>query len=133
MKRLMFALLAALALAMTEGCHCGGPNAGVDAGTGGGSAGGGGAVGGGAGGGVTGGGSGGGGTGGGATGGGTGTGGGGGGGVANAPGPAKDIVSGAGHLNGGRFVMDAQVGQGTPQAPATGGGRVIQGNTAIKR
>jgi hypothetical protein len=36
-------------------------------------------------------------------------------------------------MTGGSFIMNAQVGQGTPQAPATGGGRVIQGNTAIKR
>lgn len=47
--------------------------------------------------------------------------------------PARDIIAGSGRLSGGAFVMDAQVGQGTPQAPATGGARVIQGNTAIKR
>jgi hypothetical protein len=47
--------------------------------------------------------------------------------------PAKDLVSGSGRLTGGNFVMNAQVGQGMPQAPATGGGRIIEGNTAIKR
>jgi hypothetical protein len=47
--------------------------------------------------------------------------------------PAKDIIAGSGRLTGGNFVMNAQVGQGLPQAPATGGGRVIQGNAAIKR
>lgn len=130
MKRLSFAVLAAVALATTQGCNCGGTNPSDDAGTGGGSGGGavtGGGAGGGSGGGATGGGGG--------VGGGTGTGGGtggAGGGTARAVGPAKDVVSGAGRLSGGNFVMNAQIGQGTPQAPATGGGRVLQGNTAIK-
>lgn len=57
----------------------------------------------------------------------------GGGGAVTAARQAKDIISGSGRLTGGNFVMNAQVGQGVPQAPATGGGRVIQGNTSIKR
>ena len=133
MKRLVFAVGVSVALATTQGCMCGapGPNndAGTGGGTGGGRTGGGGGTTGGGGGGATGGGSGGGVTGGG---GGT-TGGGNGGGTASAARPAKDIISGAGRMTGGNFIMNAQVGQGTPQAPATGGGRVIQGNTAIKR
>ncbi len=143
MKRFALALLSAFTL-VTQGCDCG-AKPGTDGGVGGGSVGGGGGVtGGGTGGGVTGGGTGGGatggGTGGGATGGGTGggatgggAGGGTGGGAAASVRPAKDIVAGGGRMTGGNFVMNAQVGQGTPQAPATGGGRVIQGNTAIKR
>ena len=115
----------------------GGSGGGLGGGTGGGS-GGGGAVGGG-GGSVAGGGGGALGGGGGTTGGGGGTTGGGGGttGGGGGRGPtvfrANDVVTGAGRITGGTFVMDAQVGQGTPQAPATGGSRVLQGNTAIKR
>ena len=119
------------------GCTCGATNPNGDGGTGG--SGGGATTGGGSGGGATGGGTGGGatggGSGGGATGGGTGGGvtGGGTGGMAGSTRPAKDVISGAGRMTGGNFIMNAQVGQGTPQAPASGGGRVIQGNTAIKR
>ena len=141
MKRILFAALCTLALA-TQSCNCN-ENPAVDGGTGGGAGGGSGGSGGGTmmgggtggsgggtGGGATGGGSGGG-TGGGVTGGGAG--GGTGGGMTAALPPAKDIISGSGRMTGGNFVMNAQVGQGLPQAPATGGGRVIQGNTAIKR
>jgi len=46
---------------------------------------------------------------------------------------ATNVVAGAGRLTGGTFIMNAQVGQGVPQGPVTGGGRVIGGNTAIKR
>ena len=134
MKRLLFAALLGVAIA---GCTCGATNPNGDGGTGGsGGSGGGATTGGGSGGGATGGGGGtGGGTGGGATGGGTGGGatGGGTGGMAGTTGPAKDVISGAGRMTGGNFIMNAQVGQGAPQAPASGGGRVIQGNTAIKR
>lgn len=143
MKRLLFAVLLAVAVASAQGCSCGATNPSDDGGTGGGRTGGGTGTGGGS---TTGGGTGGGGTGGGSTGGGTGggatgggggggggaTGGGAGGGMATAR-PAKDVISGSGRIAGGNFVMNAQVGQGVPQAPATGGGRVIQGNTAIKR
>lgn len=115
------------------GATGGGGGASVGGGSGGGGdpqGGGGGALGGGAGGGTGGGSTGGGG--GSTAGGGGGTTGGGSGGATGSV-KADDVISGAGHLTGGTFVMDAQVGQGTPQAPATGGGRVIQGNTAIKR
>jgi hypothetical protein len=97
------------ALAATQGCSCGTPNPGQDGGTG--------ASGGGGGGGSSGG----------------GTGGGSGGGATIALRPAIDIISGTGRVTGGNFVMTVQVGQGMPQAPTTGGGRIIQGNTAIKR
>ncbi len=136
MKRFLFALVVGFALLTAQGCSCGGSNPGDDGtgGAGGGQTGGGsggGSSGGGTGGGATGGGFGGG-TGGGGTAGGSGGGTGGGGATVQVR-PAKDIISGSGRVTGGNFVMDAQLGQGTPQAPANGGGRVIQGNTAIKR
>ena len=144
MKRLSWALVVSVALLTAQGCSCG-SNPAVDGGTGGngggqtgGGSGGGGSGGGGSGGGGSGGGSGGG-TGGGAMGGGAGgsagggSGGGTGGGATAQLPPAQDVISGSGRVTGGNFVMDAQLGQGAPQAPANGGGRVIEGNTAIKR
>lgn len=132
MKRLSFTLVVIVSLVTAQGCSCGATPSG-DAGTGGGGGpAGGGTAGGGTGGGAAGGGTGGGSTGGGSGGGGGATGGGAGGGAA-AAGPANDVISGAGRMTGGNFIMNAQVGQGAPQAPATGGGRILQGNTAIKR
>ena len=52
---------------------------------------------------------------------------------AGTPTPASnELTSGAGHVSGGTMTMDVQIGHGTSQAPATGAGTTVEGNTAIK-
>ncbi|MDP1920523.1 MAG: hypothetical protein Q8L14_30050 [Myxococcales bacterium] len=152
MSRLrQLALTAVVAFTGFDGCTCSEPPV-ADGGTagggtagggtaGGGTAGGGTAGGGTAGGGTAGGGTAGGGTaGGGTAGGGTAGGGTAGGGTAGggtAGGTVSrqiiEVISGSGRLTGGGRIVDVQIGHAVDQAPTSGGGRTVQGNSAIKR
>lgn len=46
--------------------------------------------------------------------------------------PAYELTGGAQAVKGSRFSADVQIGHGIGQAPATGDGKVIQGNAAVK-
>lgn len=43
-----------------------------------------------------------------------------------------EIVPAGGRLTGGGYTLDVQVGHATSQAPATGGGKQVEGNAPIK-
>ena len=51
---------------------------------------------------------------------------------APAPLPAYEVTGGAAKLSGSRFKADVQIGHGISQEPVTGGGKVLQGNAAVK-
>ncbi len=46
--------------------------------------------------------------------------------------PAYEVTGGARNVRGARFAADVQIGHGVGQAPATGNGKTIQGNAAVK-
>jgi hypothetical protein len=46
--------------------------------------------------------------------------------------PAYELTGGAKNVRGTRFSADVQIGHGIGQAPATGNGKTIQGNAAVK-
>jgi hypothetical protein len=43
-----------------------------------------------------------------------------------------EITPASGRLQGGNYTLDVQVGHPTSQAPATGGGKQLEGNAPIK-
>ncbi len=51
---------------------------------------------------------------------------------ASAPLPAYELTGGAAKVTGARFSADVQIGHGIGQAPASGDGKEIQGNAAVK-
>ncbi|HUQ03391.1 MAG TPA: hypothetical protein VM261_12900 [Kofleriaceae bacterium] len=51
---------------------------------------------------------------------------------ASAPLPAYEITGGARKVTGARFSADVQIGHGVGQEPASGDGKEIQGNAAVK-
>lgn len=51
---------------------------------------------------------------------------------APAPLPAYEVTGGARNVRGARFTADVQIGHGIDQTPATGNGKTIQGNAAVK-
>jgi hypothetical protein len=51
---------------------------------------------------------------------------------APAPLPAYEITGGARNVKGARFSADVQIGHGVGQEPASGSGKEIQGNAAVK-
>lgn len=46
--------------------------------------------------------------------------------------PAYELTGGARAVRGSRFAADVQIGHGIGQQPATGNGKQIQGNAAVK-
>jgi hypothetical protein len=46
--------------------------------------------------------------------------------------PAYEITGGAQKVTGSRFAADVQIGHGLEQAPASGNGKQIEGNAAVK-
>lgn len=46
--------------------------------------------------------------------------------------PAYEITGGAKNVRGTRYAADVQIGHGIGQEPATGNGKTIQGNAAVK-
>lgn len=51
---------------------------------------------------------------------------------APAPLPAYELTGGARNVRGSRFAADVQIGHGIGQQPATGNGKTMQGNAAVK-
>jgi hypothetical protein len=51
---------------------------------------------------------------------------------APAPLPAYELTGGAKNVRGTRFAADVQIGHGIGQQPASGNGKQIQGNAAVK-